>query len=99
MKPLKPLLILASLLLMLPGAAQQIPVNSSIGYDVANWSNSIVHTWESIPTTLYKIFTTTALGQQPWVPLNPSPICSSNNLVRFRDTNNHPTRFYRLHSP
>lgn len=96
MKPSNPLVLLISLLLAFPCAAQQIPVNSSIGYEVANLSNSIVLTWESIPTKLYNVLTTTALGQQPWVPLNPSPIYSSNNLVRYRDTNSQPARFYKV---
>ena len=95
MKPLNSLL-LVSLLMVLPCAAQQIPVASSIGYEAANQSNTIVLTWESIPTKLYNVLTTTALGQQPWVPLNPSPIYSSNNLVRYRDTNNQPARFYKV---
>lgn len=90
------LLLLASIHLVLPCAAQQIPVNSSIGYDAANPSNTIVLTWESIPTKLYNVLTTTALGQQPWQTLNASPIYSSNNLVRYRDTNNQPARFYKV---
>jgi len=87
---------LASLLLVLPCDAQQAPLNVSIGYEAANPSNNIVLTWESIPTKLYNVLTTTALGQQPWLPLNPSPIYSSNNMVRFRDTNNQPARFYKV---
>ena len=95
MKPLNSLR-LVSLLLVLPCAAQQIPVTSSIGYETANSSNNIVLTWESIPTKLYNVLTTTALEQQPWVPLNASPIYSSNNLVRYRDTNSLPARFYKV---
>ncbi len=95
MKPLNSLL-LASLLMVFPCAAQQIPIASSISYEGTNPSNNIVLTWESIPTKLYNVLTTTALGQQPWVPLNPSPIYSSNNLVRFRDTNSQPASFYKV---
>jgi len=82
-------------LVVLPCTAQ-IPIGSSIGYEGTNSSNNIVLTWESIPTKLYNVLTTTVLGPQPWVPLNPSPIYSSNNLVRYRDTNNQPNRFYKV---
>ena len=94
MKLLKSLL-LVPLLLVLPCAAQLIPVASSISYEGTNSSNNVVLTWESVPTKLYRVLTTTALGQ-PWQTNAPGSIYSSNNLVRFRDTNNVPARFYKV---
>ncbi len=82
-------------MLGLPCAAQQIPVASSIGYEGTNSVNNIVLTWESIPTKLYRVLTTTTLGQ-PWQNLTATPIYSSNNLVRYRDTNNLAARFYQV---
>ena len=94
MKLFNPLL-LVPLLLVLPCAAQPLPVASSISYEGTNSSNNIVLTWESIPTKTYRVLTTTALGQ-PWQTNAPGSIYSSNNLVRFRDTNNVPARFYQI---
>jgi formylglycine-generating enzyme required for sulfatase activity len=83
-------------LLTFTTSAQQVPVTSLIAYEGTNSSSNIVLTWESIPTKLYNVLTTTALGPQPWQQLNASPIYSSNNLVRYRDPNNRPARFYKV---
>ena len=87
---------LIALLLAWPCAAQPLPVSVSIAYDAGSTSNNIVLTWEAIPTKRYHIQTTTALFQQPWQTLTLTPIYASNNLVRFRDTNNQPARFYQV---
>lgn len=86
---------LGPLLLGLPCAAQT-PIMSSIAYDANDPTNAIVLSWEAIPGKHYNVLTTTALGQQPWTVLNPSPIYASNNLVRFRDQNDQSARFYRI---
>ena len=74
----------------------QTPVHSSIGFDGTNGSNRITLTWEAVPTKLYHIRTTTALGQQPWQNFTPAPLYAFNNLIRFHDTNNQPARFYQV---
>jgi formylglycine-generating enzyme required for sulfatase activity len=84
------------LALALPCAAQTVPVRSEIGYEGGNSTNRVVITWEAIPGKLYNVLTTTALGQQPWQALNPIALYASNNLVRFRNTNNLPIRFYKV---
>src|SRR6266496_6450365 len=83
------------LVVALPCSAQ-IPVTTAIAYDAANPPNSIVLTWEAIPTKKYNVLTTTALGQQPWQPLNAVPIYASNNLVRFSDQKDQTARFYKV---
>ncbi len=88
--------ILNSLLLAWPCAAQQIPLNSSIAYDVNDPTHVIVLTWEAIPTKHFNVLTAPALGQQPWKTLNPSPIYASNNRVRFPDAYDQTARFYQV---
>jgi formylglycine-generating enzyme required for sulfatase activity len=92
--------VLTELLLLvlpaLPCAAQTIPVHCDIGYEGGNPTNRVVLTWEAIPTKLYNVMASTALVQQPWQTLNPSPLYASNNLVRYHDTNSLPVRFYKV---
>ena len=80
----------------LPCPAQLIPVHSDIGYEGGNSTNRVVLTWEALPTKLYNVLSATSLTQQAWQTLTPATLYASNNLVRFRDTNNLPVRFYKV---
>ncbi len=94
MKTLK-WVLLPLLLFALPCHAQTA-VNSSLAYDGGTPTNQLLLSWEAIPGKQYNVLTTPALGQNPWQVLNPAPLAASNNLVKFRDTNNHPARFYKV---
>lgn len=83
------------LLVALTAGAETTPVTTTITWDASNPTNKILLTWEAIPTKLYNVLTTTALGQ-PWQPLTNGSVLASNNLVRFRTQADATARFYRI---
>lgn len=79
----------------LTAGAVTAPVSTTITWDDSNPTNKILLTWEAIPTKLYNVWTTPALGQ-PWQPLTNGSVLASNNLVRFRTQADTTARFYRI---
>ncbi|HOC57396.1 MAG TPA: formylglycine-generating enzyme family protein [Verrucomicrobiota bacterium] len=85
----------SALFTALAAGAVTAPVSTTITWDDSNPTNKILLTWEAIPTKLYNVWTTPALGQ-PWQPLTNGSVLASNNLVRFRTQADTTARFYRI---
>jgi len=84
------------MLLLSLSCPAEIPVQSSIAYQTGASTNQILLTWEAIPSKLYNVLSATDLGQQPWQLLTPAPIYASNNLIKFLNSNDQSTRFYKV---
>ena len=71
------------------------PLAARITFDPATPANPVLLTWEAVPTKVYEVLSTTALGQ-PWQPVSGNPVLAERNWVRFATQAGATTRFYQV---